>query len=254
MLEEYRSRSTPGVAEAADDVPWGIGTAFAALAVAFFIYVVADTILAVITGNLSTRDQILFSLIGYQGLALGVAVSVGVLIYNRYHVSAAALGFRFPGFRRLLLSLAALIPTYFVILLVYALFSALFPSFQLRGNAQQELPLGHHVGLLRAVSVVFWGAVEAPLVEETLFRGIIFQGMHHTFGQWFGRHLALFAAALGSGLLFGLAHFQPHTLPILAILGISLAYIFYYARSIYASALVHGVVNFVTIIAVLQSS
>jgi membrane protease YdiL (CAAX protease family) len=55
-----------------------------------------------------------------------------------------------------------------------------------------------------------------------------------------------------SGVLFGAAHFELYALPILAFLGFALAYVFQYGRSIYASALVHGIINFLSTVTILH--
>jgi membrane protease YdiL (CAAX protease family) len=63
--------------------------------------------------------------------------------------------------------------------------------------------------------------------------------------------IAVFLAALLSGLLFGFVHGEPHTFPILAFLGIALAYAFQLARSMYSSMVIHGLVNALAVIALL---
>jgi membrane protease YdiL (CAAX protease family) len=92
------------------------------------------------------------------------------------------------------------------------------------------------------------------LVEETLFRGIIFQGIARFSSRWLNEHLSIFVGAVVSGVIFGLAHFEPHTLPILVFLGVALAYVFYYSRSIYSSMLVHGSVNAIAAISVFHGA
>ena len=96
----------------------------------------------------------------------------------------------------------------------------------------------------------FWASIEAPLVEETLFRGIIYQGLRNYFARWLTVRGSIAAAALVSGIAFGLAHFEPRTLPILAFVGVVLALVFQYARSLYASVLVHGIFNFLAVYSV----
>jgi membrane protease YdiL (CAAX protease family) len=233
-------------------VPWSIGTAFSALVVAFVVYIFGDIVLgeAAILLGLYTRDPVIFSIVAYQCLALGVAVCVGWLVVRRTGAGLDTIGFRFPGVFSLVRALLTLAPIFLGVGLISAAFSAFLPGFHLQGNAKQELPVGTHVNALRAMLILVWASVEAPLVEETLFRGIIFQGIARFAGDRLGRHLSIFTAALVSGIIFGLVHFEPHTLPILVFLGIALAYVFYYSRSIYASILVHGTVNAIAAISV----
>jgi membrane protease YdiL (CAAX protease family) len=168
----------------------------------------------------------------------------------RYHVGWRDLGFALPG-RRALAIVAAAIPLIFLgIAIIAGIFSLLFPGF-LQGNAQQELTPNHeHVGAVERAIVFVWATAEAPLIEETLFRGIIYQGLRTFFARWLPLATAIGFAALASGLAFGVAHGEPKTLPILAFVGVILALVFQYARSIYASFLVHGIFNFLAVYSV----
>jgi membrane protease YdiL (CAAX protease family) len=253
-LFDPRAESTPPVSADPRFVSWSIGTALGSFGLAFVIYVLGEAILEVVGRGLYDRDQIVFSIVAYQFLALGVAVSVGWLIIRRAGSGLEALGFRFPGILPLMRALLALIPIFVGVALISAAFSTFFPGYHLQGNAKQELPVGNHVNAARAVLILVWAAVEAPLVEETLFRGIIFQGIARFSGRWLNEHLSVFIGAVMSGLIFGLAHFEPHTLPILVFLGVALAFVFYYSRSIYASMLVHGAVNAIAAVSVFHGT
>ena len=245
----------PPVPRAADrfPVPWGLTVSIVSLVLAFAVYIAGDAVLAGVAGSLYRRDTIAFSILAYQSLALGVALCVGWLVV-RQGVSWQTLGFRFPGLRSLVQALLALAPIFVGVALISAAFSLFLPGFHLQGNAKRELPVGHHVALARAMLILFWAAVEAPIVEEALFRGIIFQGLAAFPRRWASSATSVTLGALGSGLIFGLAHFEPHTLPILVFLGIALAIVFYYFRSIYASMLVHGAVNAIAAISVLHGT
>lgn len=235
-------------------VHWSIGTAFAALAISFAVYVLGDTILAIVGHALYKRDTVVFSIVAYQSLSIGVAACVMWLIRQRAGAGWGDLGFEFPGIFTLIRALLALVPIFVGVALISAAFTTFLPGFHVQGNAQQELPVGRHVQIIRGAFILVWAAVEAPLVEETLFRGIIFQGIVRFSAHWLDLNLAVFTGAFASGLLFGLAHFEPHTLPILVFLGIALAYVFHYSRSIYASMLVHGTVNAIAAISVFHGT
>lgn len=78
--------------------------------------------------------------------------------------------------------------------------------------------------------------VVAPgVVEEILFRGLVFTGLyvHH------GPRLAV----VGAGLFFALIHFNPWQLPALVLLGIFLGVLVYWTHSIYPAILAHMVNN-----------
>ena len=177
-------------------------------------------------------------------------VCVAWLVVRPFRSDLESLGFRFPGFSTLVKALLSLAPIFLGSGTDQRRLLHLSPGFHLQGNVKQELPVGTHVNILRAILILVWASVEAPLVEETLFRGIIFQGVAGFASRRLGPHLSVFLGALVSGVIFGLVHFEAHTLPILAFLGIALAYIFYYSRSLYASMLVHGTVNAIAAITV----
>ena len=237
-------------------VPWGLGSALGALFVAFVIYLVAGGITfyafpAAFTG--SRAEQTAFDFADYQFLLLGTVVAFLVFIAAPFHSRLRSLGFRFPGWRVLLLAAAAVVPILIGLGLLSAGFDKLFPGYHLQGNTQELLPGSGHTGPFEKALVFLWVSLEAPLTEETLFRGIAFQGTRQFFARFLPYPAAVALAAVLSGLAFGLAHFEPHSLPILAALGIVLAYVFQTTRSIYPSMVVHGLINALATLSVLSS-
>ncbi len=81
--------------------------------------------------------------------------------------------------------------------------------------------------------------VAAPVAEELLFRGVIFNALAIRVGT--------VPAALGSGLLFGLSHGDLVLLPFITLDGIVLALIYRYTRNLYATMIVHGLGNVVAV-------
>lgn len=259
MSEELASLPVPDVLP--EQVPWGLGEALATLAIVLVAEVIGGLILGVAVGAIVGRGVIqqnilTFNILAYQFLVLGVLVSAVWLAVVRFKVGPSALGFRVPDWHNLLTAVVVGAAAVFLgSILVTDFFHTFLPQYGLKGNATQVLAgVHHHMPLLTRVVTVLWAGVEAPLAEETLFRGIIFQGLRHFFGRWFPYTYAVLSGAVSSGLLFGLAHFEPQTLPVLFFVGIVLAYVFQYGRSVFASALVHGILNASVAIYVLQSS
>jgi membrane protease YdiL (CAAX protease family) len=183
----------------------------------------------------------------YQFLSLGVILCVVLILIPRFHISLRTLGFRLPGWQTLVLSGLTIIPILVGVALVSTIFDTLFPGF-LQGNAREIVQGNQPVTSLQKILLLLWASVQAPLTEEPLFRGIVFQGLRNFFEHWLPSAWAVLAGALVSGLVFGAAHFEPHTFPILVLLGIALAYVFQFTRSLYCSALVHGINNFISVI------
>lgn len=250
MLSEYRAATTLPESDR-DRAPWGLGVGVSALAISFVVAVIGAGVTVHATAHLPV---LLSDILAYQFLAVGVGISVVALILPRHGSHLAVLGFRFPGWDALLKAAVLVVPLMVGVALLTLLFNALLPGFHIQGNAKQELMPGLHkpVPLAEEVIVFLWAAVEAPLIEETLFRGILYQGLRTFFGRWMALPWAVLCAALVSGFTFGFVHGQPHTLPILFFMGVVLAYVFQYTRSVYASAVLHGITNAIAVVSVFQ--
>ena len=201
--------------QGAGPVPWGAVDAVVAVVLAFSVEIVGLIGLSLLV-PVKDAHGLWFSVAGYQFLALGVFLAAVVVILARYHVSPGALGFRFPGVGPLALSAVSTIPILLGANYLFEIFQAFFPGYHIHGNSQELLQGGSsHVSLLTYVAISAFAAIEAPLVEETLFRGILFQGVRQFLERYVPFQSAVFLAALMSGLVFGFLHFQPNTLPIL---------------------------------------
>jgi uncharacterized protein len=79
----------------------------------------------------------------------------------------------------------------------------------------------------------------APFVEELIFRGFIFNAL------W--RRLPFSLSALGSGILFGIAHGQTAGIAPLAAGGFVLASVYARSGSLWSSMIAHGTFNGITL-------
>jgi uncharacterized protein len=77
--------------------------------------------------------------------------------------------------------------------------------------------------------------VAAPLCEETLFRGFLYQGLRSKLSIW--------PAALSSGVVFGLVHGYWLLIPALFVVGVGLALIYERRGSLLASMTAHATFN-----------
>ncbi|HZU14632.1 MAG TPA: CPBP family intramembrane glutamic endopeptidase [Chloroflexota bacterium] len=238
-------------APADSEVPWGIASAIGSFVLAFAIYISGVSVLFGVNHVSLQHHDLVWDLGAYQILVAAVILCVLLFIAAPYHAGLRSLGYRDSGARIVLLAAVALVVTFAGIAALQWAFDTFFPSFHLQGNAVQELGKNHHYSLAKKLLVLAWAAIEAPLTEETLFRGIVYQGLRHLFRRVIPLDLAIFFAALVSGALFGLAHGEPQSAPILIFMGVVLAYVFEYGKSIYASALVHGVINAISVIYIL---
>ncbi len=76
----------------------------------------------------------------------------------------------------------------------------------------------------------------APLVEESLFRGILLRSFLHQYSRR--------QAIVLSSLLFGIAHLNVYQLLAASILGMALAWLYVRTRSLWPCIIGHGVYNF----------
>lgn len=88
---------------------------------------------------------------------------------------------------------------------------------------------------------VFLGIVVlAPLMEEMVFRGLLYGWLRRNFGLW----QAAILAAMGHAAL----HFDLGALPGLLALFLFLAWIYEYSESLWVPAIIHAVHNFIVLI------
>jgi membrane protease YdiL (CAAX protease family) len=246
------SRSRGALAGVRTLPPFGAAEALGALGISAVVYLVPGTL--VLVALKSWHHELLVEVLTYGFLTLGVLLSALLLVVFRFPDGARLLGYRWPGWETLATAAVAIVPIYAGIGIVYFLFTHLVPGFHLEGNAKEALPVGKHVSAFKIGGLLLFAGVIVPFTEETLFRGILFQGFTTFFSRWWNRHIAVLASALLSGTVFGLAHATPHTTPILIFVGVCLAYVFHYGRSIYASIVVHGLFNALAVVALASTS
>jgi hypothetical protein len=90
----------------------------------------------------------------------------------------------------------------------------------------------------------WWGAffkvaVVAPVVEELIFRGIIFRGLRRNYHPWI--------AITMSALLFALFHLNPWQFPATFMLGLLLGWLMYRFNNIFLAIAGHSINNFLVL-------
>jgi len=79
-------------------------------------------------------------------------------------------------------------------------------------------------------------AVQAPVFEEIVFRGIVLDGLL--------KNIPVRKAVIQSAVLFALVHFNPAQFIITFSMGLLLGWVYYRTRSLYACIFIHFVNNF----------
>jgi membrane protease YdiL (CAAX protease family) len=224
------------------DVPWNAAAAFLALGVA-----IAGLLLFVVTMGLLGAAQTPGPEGATPSLALSALVStvvvdswfVGVAWWHslrRFALSAASWGFRRLGRRALLMVPVGLAVAYIALVVSTSLYTRLFgpPPEQ---NIVKDFP---HTGVGIALFALT-AIVVAPVFEETLFRGFLFQGFARSWGPLLG--------AVASAALFALAHQQLSVFVPFFALGLILAWVFYRSGSLWTNIAVHALFNGISVLA-----
>ncbi len=143
------------------------------------------------------------------------------------------LGFRRFNFWR---TLPWIVLLFLSFLLANALYQLIITTFHLniQTNDQRLLqegktaPITIYVTLLAAVVV-------APFCEEIFFRSFVFMGLRN--------EMSLSWALVLSALIFGMAHGDPGSFPVLFLIGLALAFLRWYTRSIWPGFILHAMNN-----------
>ena len=102
-------------------------------------------------------------------------------------------------------------------------------------NPQLDFLLPEGFSWLSAAGMLLLGGITAPFGEELLFRGVLYPLLRNRWGLWPG--------VLGSSLIFAVAHGDVAVGVTGLVLGIILALVFEYSRSLWSAVLVHVLNN-----------
>jgi membrane protease YdiL (CAAX protease family) len=106
--------------------------------------------------------------------------------------------------------------------------------------------------------IAIFTVVGAPFFEEIFFRGLLLRGLCRMFapgspGRTVARVVALSAAVVLDGVLFGLAHGEWEQLAGLAVFGMILAFVSYRTGRLGMNMVAHATFNLVAIVVILSS-
>jgi uncharacterized protein len=174
----------------------------------------------------------------FYAVSLSIAL---IVLVSRHDIHVGELGWRRVSWRWLLAAVPLALAGLLIAGALGGLSQSLLPHTQNTQCISVQREYGHAV--LLALPVV---CVAAPIVEETLFRGILY--------RWLRGVLPLTPAMVISGGVFALFHFNTLLFLPLAGLGVLLSWIYERSSSIWPGALVHGLFNLVGIIDILTAA
>jgi hypothetical protein len=118
----------------------------------------------------------------------------------------------------------------------YFIFSLAYQAIVQPDNPQRIVEdIGADTNTLLLVIGALVVIVVAPVCEEMFFRGVMFRVLRQRMAFW--------PAAVADGVLFGLVHWSPVILPVLAVLGIMFCYVYERTGSIFPTIALHSLNN-----------
>ena len=206
------------------------------------IALTAALLLAILLPSALGVDLIRDLLLNYRlvaGMILGglgyliAVIATYAIIVRRRRGSWREIGFRAPPLVPLLLTPALFFGQMILLAIANLIVQSIVGNFE---NPQIDAltdPAGF--SWLNFVSVFTVGAIIAPIVEEMLFRGLLY--------QWLRSHTGALGAILLSGAIFSMAHVIPVLLLPLFVIGVVLAAVFEWTRSLWITITLHFLQN-----------
>ncbi|MFQ5879732.1 MAG: lysostaphin resistance A-like protein [Dehalococcoidia bacterium] len=228
-------------------VPWRLGDVLAVMGLALVVGIVAISVAAAVVGSAADGDTDiprltsgLAATIAFDVVLLGLAVAFSV---GKYRCHLSDLGFRRPRWGSWWLPLTTVAALWLVLGVYLGIVQAAgAEGLQPQSTLDDDIfdtPLV--IGLAATLALV-----AAPIAEETFFRGFLFAGLRYRWG--------LVMAALVSGLLFGLLHFDAGSIIPFSLIGIVLALAYTVSGSIWVTIASHFLFNLVSFLAAIAVS
>lgn len=149
------------------------------------------------------------------------------------------LGFRSFAPGKSLLRLSAAFIVFLVVSgLVFAILEHVAPGLDL--GQEQDIAFTTASTVVEMVLAFMALIIIAPIVEETLFRGLLFPSLAQRFG--------VVAAAVMSSVLFGAIHAQLNVAIVTFLLGLLLAWLYYKTDSLWPAIMLHSLKNLVAFV------
>jgi membrane protease YdiL (CAAX protease family) len=232
-----------------DIAPWTTQQTFFGTLITLIPWIVLTLILSALNGSvnvtqpLSTQADLTGAIVTIIFTAL---IEGAFLIAPFYYANAAyrsitphlRLALNALGFRRFRLGNALfwVIILMIVIFGVNAFYSYLITLLHLNVQTNDQLILQQSKAApLSTYATLFAAVFIAPFCEEVFFRGFVFPGLQHG--------MSLVWAIIISSLLFGVAHADPGSFPVLFVIGLALAFLRWRTRSIWPCIMLHMLNN-----------
>lgn len=204
----------------------------AAIFVTIVIVIFISAVLAITGSELDLRNDILtnFGLLVISNLVI-LAVIVGYARLKGNRLSD--LGLRPAKLSGYLWVIPATLAYVFLVTVVFAVLPFIFPQLDL--NQNQDIPFIDARGTFEMIVAFIALIIVAPVAEEIIYRGWLFGGLKKRLGV----PLAMVLSSIG----FALVHGQINVMIDTFVLGLILAWLYYYTKSIWPAVVLHALKN-----------
>jgi len=241
MLEPTPPSPPPSVETDTERTPWTGVDILLVFVIGLVGAVLAGALLYPVLDRLDLTDttiETIFTLLTYVSLA----VVAGAFVFRRRRASAGDVGLnRVPSTTLLLMipvAFGVMIVNGFLVLILRELFGDV-------STVEDQLNVeGETLDLVEITFFFITTTIAAPVVEEFIFRGMLFRHLR-------GRAGVLWAMVISSAV-FSTLHLIPSLLAPLFFLGLVLAYVAQRYDSLFPAMVLHAVVN-LTAVALLVS-
>ena len=258
MLEPEVDKQ-PDINTPEDSAPWTTQQTFFGTLITLIPWIVLTLILSTLNGSVSVTKPLSpqADLTGAVVTIIFTALIEGAfLIAPLYYANAAyrsitphfLLALNALGFRRFRIGSALfwVIILMIVIFGVNAFYSFLITILHLNVQTNDQLILQQSkVAPLSTYATLFAAVFIAPFCEEVFFRGFVFPGLRH--GMPLGWAIVI------SSLLFGVAHADPGSFPVLFVIGLALAFLRWRTQSIWPCIMLHMLNNGIAALVIVLS-
>jgi len=232
-----------------DQVPWSTQQAFTGVVATLVPWV----ILALALSNLNTRPAATRPLSTSEDLTSAIitffiasliegAFLIAPFIYAtrpfRGLADRGRQALRVLGFRRfsVIHALSWVIALFVAIILLNALYQNVITTFHLNLQTNDQVILRESkIAPLTTYATLLASVLVAPLCEEIFFRGFVFAGLLRSMPVWL--------AVVMSALIFAVAHADPGSFLVLFFIGLGLAFLRWYTKSLWPGILLHVLNN-----------
>ncbi|MDQ6907766.1 MAG: CPBP family glutamic-type intramembrane protease [Chloroflexota bacterium] len=248
-LPPYSAQPPPTDGIGPERVPWGFwDVVIAAIPLLLsFALVVVVHFLPSSTGTpasetpTSTRLLVANTVVGLVIYGV-ILLLIWLVTVRKYHVGWSSLGVRRPPGLYFALVIPILVGMYVAATLVSLVIVKLFYGGKAENPQVKDLTGGGGFSWTRLILALITASIAAPIIEELLFRGVLY--------GWLRTRWSAVGGVILSAAIFSAAHAIPLILASIFVVGLTLAIVYEKTKSTIATMTLHSLFNTIGVIAV----